>query len=299
MQNQNFIDYIKTAYRTGGLIIKIMMVNAFVFLLFILLNLASNLFVTELPIHLFKWGFVLPGNFSELLYRPWTLVTNLFAHSSLGHFFWNMIMFYFTAKLFVQFFGEKRLLSTYIFGGIFGGLIHILSYLIFPFFKDQIPADVLGASGAIAALIGALVYYQPHLKIKLFFLIEIPFWVFGVFFILSDVLYLTRADGIAHFAHIGGVIFGVLSAIKVNQSNNFMNKLDHWVWLDWSFKKKPKFKVYRNKDADKMSDDFYRDNKVKKQQQVDAILDKIAKNGYDNLSQQEKDFLFKYSHEQN
>ncbi|HIP37138.1 MAG TPA: rhomboid family intramembrane serine protease [Crocinitomix sp.] len=297
MNNSNFIDYIKNAYKTGGVIIKILMINAFVFLFYILLIIIGKLFFIEQISSIFKWIFVLPGTFAELLYKPWTLVSNLFAHYSLGHFFWNMIMFYFTAKLFVPFFGEKRLLSTYIFGGVFGGLIHILSYLIFPFFSEQIPAEVVGASGAIAALIGALVYYQPHLKIKLFFMIEIPFWVFGVFFILSDLLYLTRADGIAHFVHLGGAVFGVLSVLKVNQSSNFMNTLDRWVSFNFSFKRQPKMKVYRNSDAKKMNDDFYRDNKAKKQKQVDAILDKISKHGYDSLSKKEKDFLFKYSNE--
>ena len=297
MQQNNFIDYIKNAYHTGGLIIKIMMINTFVFLFYVLLSIIGKLFLINGTDQLFELLFVMPGTFSQLIYKPWTLVTNLFAHASFGHFFWNMIMFYFTAKLFVQFFGEKRLLSTYIFGGIFAGLLHIVSYLIFPFFDNQIPANILGASGSIAALIGALVYYQPQLKIRLFFMLEIPFWIFGVLFILSDLLYLTRADGIAHFAHIGGVIFGVLSVLKVNQSSNFMNTLDKWVSFNFSFKRPKKMKVYRNKDTNKMSDDFYRENKAKKQKQVDAILDKISKNGYDSLSKKEKDFLFKYSNE--
>jgi len=297
MQPNNFIDYLKNAYRTGGLIIKTMMINASVFLFYILLHIIGKLFLIDGIEKLFSFLFVMPGSFSELIYKPWTLVTNLFAHAQFGHFFWNMIMFYFTAKLFVQFFGEKRLLSTYIFGGIFAGLIHILSYVIFPFYSNQIPASVLGASGSIAALIGALVYYQPHLKIKLFFMIEIPFWVFGVFFILSDLLYLTKADGIAHFAHIGGVIFGVLSVLKVNQPSNFMNTLDKWVFFNFSFKRQPKMKVFRNKDTNKMNDDFFKENKAKKQRQVDAILDKISKNGYESLTKKEKDFLFKYSNE--
>jgi len=297
MQQNNFIDYIKNAYRTGGLIIKIMMINTFVFLFYVVLSIIGKLFLINGTDQLFEFLFVMPGTFSQLIFKPWTLVTNLFAHAGFGHFFWNMIMFYFTAKLFVQFFGEKRLLSTYIFGGIFAGLLHIVSYIIFPFFDNQIPANILGASGSIAALIGALVYYQPQLKIRLFFMLEIPFWIFGVLFILSDLIYLTRADGIAHFAHIGGVIFGVLSVLKVNQSSNFMNTLDKWVSFNFSFKRQAKMKVYRNKDTNKMSDDFYRDNKAKKQQQVDAILDKISKNGYESLTKKEKDFLFKYSNE--
>ncbi len=297
MQQNNLINYIKNAYHTGGIIIKIIMINAFVFLFYVLLTIFGKLFLIAETDKWFSFLFLMPGSFSELIYKPWTIITNIFAHATFGHFFWNMIMFFFTAQLFVQFFGERRLLSTYIFGGVFAGLIHIISYLVFPFFDNQIPANILGASGSIAALIGALVYYQPHLKIRLFFMLEIPFWVFGVFFILGDLIALTNADGVAHFAHLGGVIFGVLSVIKVNQSSNFMNTLDNWVSFNLSFKRQPKMKVYRNKDANKMNDDFYRNNKAAKQKQVDAILDKISKHGYDSLTKKEKDFLFKYSNE--
>jgi membrane associated rhomboid family serine protease len=298
MQNNNFISYLKNIYHTGGLVIKIMMINTFVFLFFVLLSTISKLFMVN-AISIYEWLFVMPGNFMALLYKPWTIITNLFAHAGFGHFFWNMLMFYFTARLFVQFFGEKRLLSTYLFGGIFASLIHVLSYLIFPALSNIPAANILGASGSIAALIGALVYYQPHLKIRLFFMLEIPFWVFGLLFILSDLLYLGDADGIAHFAHLGGVLFGVLSVLKINQPGNFMNTLDQLVSFNFSFKRQPKMKVYRNTDTRKMSDEFYRENKAKKQQQVDAILDKIAKHGYESLSKKEKDFLFKYSNEQN
>jgi membrane associated rhomboid family serine protease len=240
---------------------------------------------------------VLPGSFPELLYRPWTLITNLFGHGDLGHFAFNMIMLYMTAKIFVPFFGERRLLTTYLLGGIFGALLHMVSYLIFPIFDGVTAAPIIGASGAIAALIGALVYYKPTLKIKLFFAIEIPFWVFGLLFIISDIMALTSEDGIAHFAHLGGAFFGMISVINVSKSTNFMNRFDALFSKDFSFKRQPKMKVYRNSEARQMTDDKYNANKANKQKQMDAILDKISANGYESLSKKEKDFLFKFSNE--
>jgi len=297
MTQNNIIDYIKVQFKTGGMVKNLILVNAVVFIFFVVLQVVSALFNINGLYDTVGEYLIMPGTFGEILYKPWTIVTALFTHTEIGHFFWNMLMLYFTSKMFMQYFGERRLLTTYIFGGIFGGLIHVLSYLIFPYFADQVPASILGASGSVAALIGALVYYQPQLKIRLFFALEIPFWLFGAFFILSDLIGLTKNDGVAHFAHIGGVIFGVLSVIKANQSSNFMNRLDKVFDFKFSFKRQPKMKVYKNSSANKMTDDQYNSNKVNKQKKMDAILDKISANGYDNLTKAEKDFLFKYSHE--
>ena len=96
----------------------------------------------------------------------------------------------------------------------------------------------------------------------------IIFWVVvvwvGAAFIITDLVNLTSDDHIAHFAHIGGVFFGVLSVIKVSSPSNFMNTLDRFFNINLSLKKQPKMKVYRNSDAKKMTDDQYNENKVTK-----------------------------------
>lgn len=297
MEKNNILDFFKSQYKYGGMFMKIIMINALIFVSLLLLKVVSELFLS-LGIYNAVGEFLsMPGTFNELLFKPWSLITALFTHFEFSHLFWNMLMFYFTGKLFIQFFGNTRLLSTYIFGGIFGGLIHIVSYLIFPFFADQIPASVVGASGAVSAIVGALVFYKPELKVRLFFAVEVPFWVLGLLFIAGDLINLTAQDGVAHFAHLGGVAFGIISVIQINTSSNFMNKLDKLVTFKFSFKKQPKMKVYRNSDAKKMSDDQYNSNKANKKEQMDIILDKISEHGYERLSKAEKDFLFKFGNE--
>ncbi len=297
MQSRNILDYIKAEYKTGGMIKKIILVNAFVFLFFLVLRIVSTLFVADGLLSGAVSLFAMPGKFGDMIYKPWTIITSLFTHIELGHFFINLLMFYFTSKLFVQFFGEKRLLSTYILGGVFASFVHCLAYVSFPYFADKSPGILMGASGAVNALIGALVFYKPQLKVKLFFMIEVPFWVLGVLFIIGDLFKLTDLDGVAHFAHLGGALFGVLSVMNVNSPNNFMNKIDNLFSNKISFKRKPKMKVYRNAYANKMTDEQYNSNKVNKQKQMDVILDKISANGYESLSKKEKDFLFKFGNE--
>jgi hypothetical protein len=105
---------------------------------------------------------------------------------------------------------------------------------------------------------------------------------------------------IAHFAHLGGVLFGIVSIIGVNSSNHFMKKVDRFfAWIispKFSFKRKPKMKVYQNpNETKKMTDEEFNFNKKLRQERLDAILDKIGKKGYEGLTKEEKDFLFNES----
>ena len=297
MQKNSILDFLKSQYKYGGMLVKIIMANAIVFVLLMLLKIVSQLFLVNGLHNTIGEFLAMPGTFRALLFKPWSIITALFTHFEFGHFFWNMLMLYFTSKLFVQFFGNTRLLSTYVFGGVFGGLVHILSYLIFPYFANQEPASIVGASAAVSAIVGALVFYKPELKVRLFFAIEVPFWVLGLLFIAGDLINLTAEDGVAHFAHLGGVAFGIISVLKANQPNNFMNKLDKLFSMTFSFKRKPKMKVYRNSETKNMTDQQYNSNKANKKQQMDAILDKISAHGYERLSQKEKDYLFKFGNE--
>jgi membrane associated rhomboid family serine protease len=297
MEKNNILDFLKSQYKYGGMLVKIIIVNAIFFVALLLLKIISELFIISGFYDSVGEFLSMPGTFSGLLYKPWSIITALFTHFEFGHLFWNMFMFFITGKLFVQFFGNTRLLSTYIFGGIFGGLIHILSYLIFPYFAEQIPASIVGASAAVSAIVGALVFYKPELKLQLPFNIQLPFWLLALFFIAGDLTNLTSEDGVAHFAHLGGVAFGILYVLKYNKSSNFMNTQDKHVKINFNIKKQPKMKVYRNTDTKKMTDEEYNSNKANKKDQMNVILDKISEHGYERLSKKEKDFLFKFGNE--
>lgn len=233
----------------------------------------------------------------EILYKPWSVLTSLFTHGGFYHIALNMLMFYFVGQLFLTYFSQRKLVLTYVLGGIAGGVLHILSYDIFPYLQHLDPASTIGASGAVYAFFGAILFYRPTVNVQLFFGINIPFWILALFFVLGDFASLTRLDGIAHFAHIGGFLFGIVSMIGVANRSQFMNRFERWAYgIDFKslFKRKPKMKVYRNKDYRQMNDDEYRDAKASEQERVNAILDKISKGGYDSLSKSEKSFLFKF-----
>jgi len=303
MGQQNFLQYIVQSLKNSGMIGKILAVNSVVYLFFLFLQIGEKLFVKPNLVNDVLVYFSAPGNPADLVYKPWSVITQMFTHQQFGHFFFNMIAFYFTGRLFVQFFGERRLLSVYFFGGIFAYLFHVAAYYVFPAFAPQVAPSVIGASGAVMAIFMAAAFYKPSLKILLFGVLPVPLIAIALlylFFDLSGVAQTAEEEsGIAHLAHLGGAIFGILSIIKIQSPNNFMNRFDKWIYSfkrpRFSFKRKPKMKVYQGGSAREMSDDEFNATKKQRQDRVDAILDKIAKKGYDGLAKEEKDFLFNES----
>jgi hypothetical protein len=125
-----------------------------------------------------------------------------------------------------------------------------------------------------------------------------PIIVLALLYIVLDISAIGAEDRIAHFAHLGGAVFGALSIINVNSSKSFMSRLDRFFskfkWPKFSFKRKPKMKVYKNA-AREMTDDEYNESRKAHQKRVDAILDKISKKGYEGLTKEEKEILFNES----
>lgn len=302
MSQLNLIDRIKYEFTQGSSLKILILINALVFVFFELLWIFTKLFKVPEVYNVLRNGFALPPTLTEILFKPWTLITSLFTHADFFHIAFNMLWLFFAGQLFLNYFSNRKFVITYILGGIAGSFLHVISYDIFPYLQHLNPKGLIGASGAVEAFFGALLFYRPTVKVQLFFGISIPFWILAMFFILSDFASLTRLDGISHFAHIGGFIFGMLSMINVQKTSQVINRFERWIYsfnLKTLFKKKPKMKVYRNEDYRKMNDDQYRNAKVTEQERVNAVLDKISKGGYDSLSKAEKTFLFKFGNDKN
>lgn len=243
--------------------------------------------------------FGLHTNFKEFITHPWTLFTSMFTHYSLLHLLFNMIFLYFAGQLFEQLFNRKRLLYTYILGGIAGGLLEVIAHGIFP--KLQIFNDiVIGASGSIMAIFIAIAFYRPSLKVNLFGILPVRIIILAGVFILIDLLALGSMDGTAHFAHLGGAILGILSIQNIQSSGNIVSRTQRFgdsILRFFSKDKSTEFKV--KKGGSRMPhtkiDEEYALNAKRRQERVDKILDKISKSGYESLTKEEKNFLFNQS----
>ena len=284
------IEQIKSQYRSGSMVIKLLIINVGFFVLIQFIDALQRLQIdpsTPKPVdhRWIDWLFALPGSFEGLLFQPWTIVLSLFAHFGIWHLLTNIIFLYFAGNTYEKFFGPRRLLHLYLLGGIAGNLSEIIAHIIFPAIQNQM-FSVVGASGSIMAIFIALAFSKPQLQFQLFGILPLRIYYIAIFFLLKDLSSVGTADNIAHFAHIGGGAFGIWSIQQFWSSQ--MDKK----WLGFRGKK-TKFKV--KKGGRPLSDDQYRENKQTKQAQLDRILDKISKKGYDGLTKEEKDFLFQQS----
>jgi len=301
MQRESFGKYLKRLVLESGITGKLIAVNFVVFLFFIIISIVEKLGHKPGLTDLVKSYFVGPGTFSGLWQHPWSIITQMFTHGSFGHFFFNCFALFFLGRLLSSFLGERRVLTTYVFGGIFAYLFHILAYIVFPNLGNYTdgPPAVLGASGAIMAIFVAAAVYKPSYKIMFFGVLPVQLFVLAAIYILID---LTRiggsADGIAFTAHIGGALFGWISVVGLAGRYNMMNGIERFFdrfrgkKTVRSNRKKSPLKVVHNAPVTELSDDEYNANKAARQARVDAILEKVHKKGYESLTQKEKDILF-------
>ncbi len=173
---------------------------------YLLLFIISISFCLQLLIPGYTKLFVLDP--SKVIEMPWTLLTHIFLHGNFNHFIFNMLVFIFFAPVLERRIGSTKFLIIFLLSGIFAGIGWSVT--------AQSPA--LGASGAIYAILATLAILMPRLRVYLFFFIPLEIWVIAFLFPLYyDVLpiVLGSPDGIAHTAHLSGILFGLLAGLAL------------------------------------------------------------------------------------
>lgn len=297
--NQNIWDGIKHSFKEGSNLTKLIYINLGVFLIVKLMNVLAFLFgwqVSQVPF-LVHWLSV-PAETNALLGRPWTVFTYMFLHEGFLHILMNMLWLFWFGRIFLNYLDQKKLLSIYLIGGLTGAATYIFAYNIFPVFADvRFGSYALGASASVMAVVLATVVYSPNHVVHLMFIGPVKIKYIAIFFIITDILNIPNGNAGGHLAHLGGAFYGWLFISQLRKgkdiSSGFNSLMDSLFSL---FRKRKKMKVsYKNTRT--MTDEEY--NKIKRtnQQQLDAILEKIAKSGYDSLTKEEKEILFKSSNQ--
>jgi membrane associated rhomboid family serine protease len=288
--SRNFIEEIKYQLSHGTMTNKLIIYNVFVFAIILLLNIL-NLSLNQ--ISLTEYFFTLDTNLVGFIIKPWGIITSIFSHFEIWHLIFNMLFLYFSGQLFEQIFDKRRLWQTYIFGGISGGMLEIAAHYLFPSFQnaDQV---VVGASGSIMAIFTALAFHSPNIRVNLFGIFPVKIYLIAIFFLLNDLIGIADpSDNVAHFAHLGGAIFGLISIQSMHSNNNILSVLGSF--FDRIKKIITSGKSTKSGKAKIKTDEEYNLEKKRRQEKTDAILDKISKSGYESLTKEEKDFLFNQS----
>lgn len=282
MMQRNILEELKFQLNNGKMTVRLIIVNVIAFVAIYISGLIEGLFgSTNVGLTLFTF----PTNWLEFGMKPWTLITSIIAHFSLGHLFFNMLFLFFAGSMFEQVFGGRKLLLSYVFGGIMGNLFELTVTFLLP---DLSPAHyVVGASGAIMAVFTAIAVYRPQTPIYLFGIIAIPIYVLALFFLAKDLIGVGSSDEIAHFAHLGGAFFGFIAVQNIHSPSNVLNRINQLFQ-----RKSRKSSPSPNTNTRYKTDEVFNAEKKAKQERIDEILDKISKSGYESLSREEKDYLF-------
>ena len=230
----------------------------------------------------------IPASFHQLIKQPWSVITFMFMHEDVEHILWNMLFLYWFGEIYQLYMKDRRVLPIFVFGSIAGSALSIALYHVLPPLKPRIGiAYMLGASAGVQAVMWAATALNPEHKVRMLFIGYIPLKYVAVGFSLMDYLALTYGNAGGEIAHIGGAIFGYTYILSLRAGADWFRPLDMIASL---FRPKSKLKAtYINSAAKREAPSD------SEQKRVDTILDKIAKSGYNSLSKEEKDFLFKYS----
>jgi membrane associated rhomboid family serine protease len=292
------LDGLKRFFTGKSMLSILIIINIAVFLIINLISLYCVLF----NINQYHFGvkgstivgywFSVPSNLDLLINRPWTLVTYMFLHEKLWHLFFNMVMLYFGGVIFKEYLGSRKLLITYLFGGLTGAAFYIASYNYFPAFVNDVPISVaLGASASVLAIIVAIASYIPNYNVRLFFIGQVKFKWIAIVFVIMDLLSIKQGDNSGgHLAHLGGAFFGFVYILALKKG---LIITQFWAPIKKLFKPKPKMRATYSKKP--LTDDEFNYQRKIHQQRIDEILDKIKKSGYESLSKEDKELLFKES----
>lgn len=283
----SILEDIKVQYRTGGIVQKLIFWNIGLYLLSLVFFYNFSFGNFNFP----SW-LALYSSFDDFVFSPWTLFSYMFLHAGFLHLLFNMMVLHFSGRLFETYFTQKQLLGLYILGGVFSGIVYLVSFLILG--KSSV---LVGASGAIMALLIATATYAPFMQIRLMLIGVVKLWQVAFVIVLLDLIQLPLENSGGHLAHLAGALFGFFY-IKMLNSGTDVSKLISSVqeFFENVFKPKKKTpfrKVHKNKTNTSSSSSFVKKEKTETQKRIDDILDKISQSGYDSLTKEEKEFLFK------
>lgn len=284
---------LRSGFRVSDAVQRLLIINIVVFVIVRVLGGISALFMsTSINFPVISYWLAVPANLSSLLVRPWTIISYMFYHWDFFHLFFNLLLLYWMGKIFQAYLGEKKLISTYIIGGICGAVFYIVAYNIFPLFSNSMQVSfALGASASVLAITIAAATLLPDFPVRLLLIGEVKLKWLALVIVISDLISISGTNAGGHLAHLGGAFYGFIYIRQLRSGNDLAAWFDRLIGY-FSREKKTRMKVEYRKSS---SDADYNYTKHSRQERLDIILDKISKSGYGSLSQEEKDELFKAS----
>ena len=330
---QSVWDDIRREFSFGNMVNRLIIVNVAVFLvvniLWMMFSIANGHTESEGFRSLIRF---ISGSSDwwHMVTHPWALFTHMFLHESFFHILWNMLYLFWFGRIFGDLLGDRRVLPLYLLGGLAGFAAYFIGYNLLDFVAGG--TYIMGASGAIFAILVAAGLFAPEYGIRLLFLGTIRLKYIVLFAIFVQIIGLGSANNFGGtLDHIGGIIMGFLFAFYLKRGTDLtepIQRLLDWITNSWNNlltpskahpkpgpraayrggrsvrettapKSRPSFMKRAGGTAGKAQSSGKTDAgpQLTHQEELDAILDKIKEKGYNSLSKDEKDFLFRASNQ--
>lgn len=327
---QSVWDDIRREFSFGNMVNRLIIVNVAIYvvvnLIWVTLSIANG-HAESAGYRSFLEFFMASAEGWHVLTHPWGPVIYMFLHESFFHILWNMLYLFWFGRIFGDLLGDRRVLPLYLLGGLAGYAF----YFVGAYFMGGMP-PLLGASGAVFAILVATGVFAPEYGIRLLFFGTVRLKWIVLIAIFAQIVALGSANNFGGtLAHFGGIAAGLLFAWYLQRGTDIttpiQNALD-WIVNTWNGlltpsneherrgpraayrggrsvketappKSRPSFMRKAGGSATKGGKKSGKDNPggLSHQEQLDAILDKIKERGYNSLSKDEKDFLFRASNQ--
>lgn len=316
---QSIWDDIKQEYNYGNMIKRIIIVNIAIYVFINLVWVFLNGVYPALYDGIVRF-FSISSSPWHLLTHPWSIITHMFLHEGFMHLLWNMLFLFWFGRIFGDLLGDRRVLPLYILGGLGGAFFYFVTANLGLYSSADHTGFALGASAAVMSILVAAGVFAPDYDIRLLFIgnVKLKWIVLALVFMnILGTQAISNAGG--SWGHLGGITVGFLYAYQLQRGTDWTEPLQRWItavenffrnlWAARSAKQRPGPRAaYRRGEAvksgksraksqsGKRSSD-YSTTSASHQEKLDAILDKIKERGYESLSQEEKDFLFRASND--
>jgi len=287
MRNSILSDLKYKVFKSGNPLYLFIAINIGVFLFLNFLLLFEFLFsysgVISGPV---REQLVMPANPMLFIFKPWTLFTYMFTQQEFFHLLFNMLWLFWLGQIFLDFLNKRQFIFTYICGGLAGGLVFLFLYNFIPVFSNEAQfAFLLGASASVSAVVVGTATLLPDYTIRMLFFGNVKLKYLALVFIILDLIGIAGANPGGSLSHLGGALFGFLYIQNMQKGRDWSRVFSN------KRRKKPIMRVVPKEEPPRSRPV----NRVPDQEYIDTILDKISQHGYDKLTKEEKDALFKAS----
>jgi membrane associated rhomboid family serine protease len=286
------VDEINRSFRNGTYLTKLIYLNIVIWVVVRLVFVGYTLSGSDGSLML-GW-LALPASFEQFISRPWTLLTYMFLHFELMHILFNVLWLYWFGKIFLEYHSQQKLLSLYLIGGFSGGLAYMVAYNLIPVLQNSIfQVQLLGASASVIAIVIAIAVYVPNHLIHLVFIGPVKIKWIAFVSVLLYIINLSGDNAGGNFAHLGGALWGWIYMSQLIAGRNITGRFDRITdtFLGW-FKPGRRLKIKYSSSIPNPDYEFNK-RKVSQQKDINRVLDKIGKSGYDSLTFEEREILFK------